>query len=387
MKKHNADTVIIGGGIIGCSAALRLAQAGQKVILLERQKVGEMASGRAGGGVRRTNRNPLELPFSMEAYDIWGNMAEELEWDVGYRRHGSLMIAVNQKELDGLKAKVDNENALGLGVEMLTPEETRKMNPVLTPELEIAGAKHCSTDGTANPLLVTKAYARMARRKGAIIKEFEPVSSLKTRGDKVIAAICKDAEYHASKFILTAGAWTLGLAKPLGVNLPINFEITRIMITEPVAPGTVEKFTLMQDLYYRQTVEGNIHLGFLCDYPVAEDVMHIHRSQMGDFTISASLMKKYCSGIQHLKIIRTFGGTVYSTPDLVAVIDTAPQHNNLFMIFGCSGHGFGLGPMWGRVMAQWVADGKSDYDLSPFSISRFDDLGDDFVFEKPLGGN
>ena len=120
MKDNNsADTIVIGGGIVGSSIALRLAGRGQSVILLEKGRVGEEASGRNGGGVRQQDRDPAELPLAMEAIKIWADMKDELDWDVGYRRGGNVMIARSEKQFESLRSIMEREQAMGLNVEML----------------------------------------------------------------------------------------------------------------------------------------------------------------------------------------------------------------------------------------------------------------------------
>jgi len=209
MKENMADTVVIGAGIAGSSVALRLAEKGQKVVLLERGRVGEEASGCNAGGVRQQGRVPAELTLAMESIKIWANMKDELDCDVGYRRGGNLQVARSEEELRSLREAMRQEQAMGLGVEILSPDDTRKLTPTIPRELEIFGSKHCPTDGWANPFLVVKAICRAARRKGVQIKEHEPVRRLKAENGRVTAAMADGAEYHGAVFVVAAGSCSL----------------------------------------------------------------------------------------------------------------------------------------------------------------------------------
>ena len=184
MKKQTADIVVIGGGIAGASTAYRLVEKGYRVILLEKGRVGEQASGRAGGGVRQQNRHPAELPLAMAAIEIWADLADELECEVDYRRFGNLRLLFTREEYETYAKIAAREQEMGLSVEMISPAALRELAPALSNELEIVGAKYCASDGTANPLRVVKAICRKARKMGLNIKEDEAVHGIRVEDGK-----------------------------------------------------------------------------------------------------------------------------------------------------------------------------------------------------------
>lgn len=372
MNNISADTIIIGGGIAGSSIALRLAEKGQKVLLLEKGRVGEEASGRNGGGVRQQDRAPAELPLAMEAIKIWAEMKDELDTDVGYRRGGNLMVARSEEQMKALNKVLKREQSMGLDVEMLSAEDTRRLTPTIPAELEILGGKHCPTDGSANPLLVVKAICRAARRKGVRIKEFEPIRRFKATDGQVTAVVTDSGEYQASNFVNAAGPWARGLCNTIGLDFPIIIEKARLLVTEALPP-LVDQFVIMDKLYYRQALEGNIHIGPLLPYV------------MNDFDKSALLLDFLEVGkctadllpfLRNTNIIRSFAGVIHYTPDAVAILDKAPGFENLFLTAGFSGHGFCLGPIVGKLIAEWIVDGQSSMDLSGLRWNRFEDQGD-----------
>jgi sarcosine oxidase subunit beta len=367
MNDFTADVIVIGGGIAGTSIALRLAEKGQKVILLEKGRVGEEASGRNGGGVRQQDRRPEELPLAMAAIKFWEGMQDELGCDVGYRQGGNLMIARSERQLESLIQIKDRELAMGLHVEMLSPEETLRITPSLAGNFEIFGSKYCPSDGTANPLLVVKAISRLARSIGVRIKEHEPVRKLMRSDEKVTAAITDNGAYRSPVFVLAAGPWARDLCNTIGFDLPITVRKSRLMVTEPL-PHAVDQFVVLDKLYYRQTLEGNIHIGGLLPHG-AED---FDKSVLfKDFVEVFQWLPRNLPFFRNVNIIRAFAGLTQNTADTVAILDKAPGLENLFLAVGFSGHGFCLGPIVGKLIAEWIVDGRSSIDLSKLRLNRF----------------
>jgi sarcosine oxidase subunit beta len=367
MNDFTADVIVIGGGIAGTSIALRLAEKGRKVILLEKGRVGEEASGRNGGGVRQQDRRPEELPLAMAAIKFWEGMQDELGCDVGYRQGGNLMIARSERQLESLIQIKDRELAMGLHVEMLSPEETLSITPSLAGNFEIFGSKYCPSDGTANPLLVVKAISRLARSIGVRIKEHEPVRKLMRSDEKVTAAITDNGAYRSPVFVLAAGPWARSLCNTIGFDLPITVRKSRLMVTEPL-PHAVDQFVILDKLYYRQTLEGNIHIGGLSPHG-AED---FDKSVLfKDFVEVFQWLPRNLPFFRNVNIIRAFAGLTQNTADTVAILDKAPGLENLFLAVGFSGHGFCLGPIVGKLIAEWIVDGRSSIDLSKLRLNRF----------------
>lgn len=367
MKDFTADVIVIGGGIAGTSIALRLAEKGRKVILLEKGRVGEEASGTNGGGVRQQDRHPAELPLAMAAIKLWEGMKDELGCDVGYRQRGNIMIARSESQLESLIHIKDRELAMGLHVEMLSPEETLSITPSLAGNIEILGSKYCPSDGTANPLLVVKAISRMARSIGVRIVEHEPVRKLMRLDDKVTAAVTDNGVYRSPDFVLAAGPWARGLCNTIGFDLPITVRKSRLLITEPL-PHAVDQFVILDKLYYRQTLEGNIHIGGHLPHR-AED---FDKSVLfNDFVEVFQWLPQNLPFFRNVNIIRACAGLTQFTADTIAILDKAPGLENLFLAVGFSGHGFCLGPIVGKLIAEWIVDGRSSIDLSKLELNRF----------------
>lgn len=373
MSDNMADTIVIGAGIAGSSIAFRLAQKGQKVILLDKGRVGEEASGRNAGGVRQQMRAPAELPLAMESIKIWGNMRDELDCDVGYRRGGNLRVARSEEEFRSYHKTMKQEQVMGLGVELLSPDDTRRLTPTIPKELEIFGGKHCPTDGWANPLLVVKAICRAARRKGVQIKEHEPVRHLEAENGRVTAAVTDKGKYYASVFVVAAGAWSKGLCSTIGLDLPVAIQKAQTLVTEALPP-IVKQFVSMKEILYVQSTEGNILIGVmnLLPYVIKETDSINNKTVLGEFAELGRWLQKILPFLRNVNLIRTFGAVDQCTPDSVAILDQAPGYNNLYVSVG-AGHGYCMGPIVGKLIAEWIVDGRCSMDLTGLRWNRFED--------------
>jgi sarcosine oxidase, subunit beta len=369
MGKSTADFIIIGGGIAGSSIAYRLAEKGHSVIVLEKGRVGEEASGRNAGGVRQTGRHHAELPLAMEAIKIWADIKDELGCDVGYRRGGNIWCAHTVEDLERYRKITQHEKKVGLDTEMLSPEETRRLVPLLSTEVDLYGAKHCPSDGTANPLLVVKAICRKARRNGVRIYPYTPVRELKGEKGRVTAAVTDDTVFQGGTFVNAAGAWSRGLCNKIGLDFPLTCINDHTLVTEPL-PMMITQFIECHRFYFRQALEGNFHFGGNIAW---RDVSRYETDV--DFRTFVEMGRRvpvFLPSFRNVRIMRAWGGIIHYTPDKIPILDRVAGFDNFFIAAGFCGHGFALGPIVGKLMAELMVDGKSSLDLSAFRWGRFE---------------
>jgi sarcosine oxidase subunit beta len=368
---REAAVVVIGGGIMGCSTAYELAKKGQSVILLEKSFIGAEASGRNGGGVRQQKRDPAELPLAMESVKIWKRLQEELQWDLEYQQGGNLHILRNSDRYDFLTEQLQYSRKAGLDVQLLSPEETRRLLPTLRKDLDILGSTYCPSDGKANPLFVSKAYAKAAQKLGVEIREQEPLERLKVKSGRVHAAVTAHAEYRASDFVIAAGAWSRPICNQIGLDFPVVVKRSQLMVTEPLPPIFAEFISADGcSCYFRQALSGGMHIGI----PSAPIEEYNKSTGYDAFKIAGESCVTLFPFLEKVNIVHSWAGLTNWTPDAVCIIDKAPGVKGCYLTAGHSGHGFCLGPITGRFLAEWIVDGTPSMDLSAVSWTRFDNI-------------
>ena len=168
---RTASTVIIGGGVVGCSIAYHLARRGQRdIVVLERETVGSGTTSKAAGGIRAQFPTETEVRFSLEAIRVFEHFEEEFGVDIGYRKIGYLFLVADEADLTGFRKRMAIQQRLGVDVRIITPTEAQAMVPALRVD-DLVAAIWGPTDGMAGPAEVTTGFARRARELGARILE------------------------------------------------------------------------------------------------------------------------------------------------------------------------------------------------------------------------
>lgn len=366
MSHITSDIVVIGAGITGTSAAIFLAQQGLKVVLLDKGRLGAEASGRSGGGVRQQYRLPPERKLAMQAIVLWHEMQHDWGCDLEYIRGGSYRLIMSDDAHQEVTSRIAEEQADGLNVDLLDAGQTREHLPFMANDIPLLGSSYCASDGTANPLLTMQALGRVARQNGVQIKTGEPVTVFVCDNDRLQCVRTTQAEYGADAFINTAGPWASTLTEQVGFDMPIQRKLSKILITEPVAP-MFSGFISFDNGYLRQAADGNFHLG-IKSVPTETDDKHMAKEDFGFVTSYFTPLMPFLS---RMHIIRSFAGITAWTPDTLPIIDTAPGARNFYIAAGYSAHGFCLGPVVGRLLSDWIISDKRPADFEPFRLDRF----------------
>ncbi len=201
-ERLRVDVAIIGGGIAGCAAAVALREAGLTVAVLEKALCGAGASGVNFGGVRQQGRNLAELPLARRARPLWDRLNERLGEDVEFEASGHLKLARSDDEMAQLERHARDVAEHGLRLELLGATALRAELPWLGHD--VVGASLCAEDGHANPRLVGPAFARLARRLGADVREHAAVLSA-TRGGDGFETRTADLEVRSRYLVNCAG--------------------------------------------------------------------------------------------------------------------------------------------------------------------------------------
>jgi sarcosine oxidase subunit beta len=366
MEQLTCDVAIIGGGIVGGSAALALRKMGYSVVLLERRWCGAEASGVNYGGVRRQGRSQEQLPLAQRAHGIWPRLKDLIGIDGEYVRSGHMKLARSEVDLASLEAYAKMAEPFGLGLEILTGNRFRDRFPGLGDSA--IGGSLCPEDGHANPRLVSAAFARAAAREGADVRENTEVLGAHHNGvDFQIAAadltVC-------SKFLLNcAGAWAGQFAASFGELVPMQRIHPNMLVTEPVAPFMDVNIGVEGGgVYGRQVSRGNVVLGGGRGIAVGTDLTR--PAYDATLRLMAQVVELFPQ-VRHAQVIRTWTGIEGDIPDHNPVIGFSGTTPNLLHAFGFCGAGFQTGPAVGEVLAELVRDGTTEIPIEAFDIGRF----------------
>lgn len=361
------DAVIIGGGIVGASAALFLSKAGRRVALLERDFCGSHSSGVNYGGVRRQGRPLSQLPLSQRAHDIWGQLPQLIGIDGEYQRSGHLKLARSLNDLCALQDYAASSQGFGLDLQVLDRSELRARFPWVG---EVAvGASFCPDDGHANPRLVSPAFARTARRHGAQVHEQCAVTAVEHDGQRFRISTQTGLELHAPWLLNCAGAWAGSLAAQFDEAVPMHAGHPAMLVTEPL-PLVMNASTGVEGggIYARQVARGNCVLGGGQGF--ALDDARARPGQQAVIEILRQAVELY-PFLEGAQAIRTWSGTEGYLPDRQPVIGHSGTQPGLLHAFGFAGAGFQIGPAVGQALTEIICSGASKTPLDAFSITRF----------------
>jgi sarcosine oxidase subunit beta len=362
-----ADATIIGGGVAGCAAAVALRQAGMTVVLLEKGMCGAGASGVNFGGVRQQGRNLAELPLARRSRAIWDKLSETLGEDVEFQATGHIKLARSDADMEELERYARDAAEYGLKLQMLGANAARAELPWLGPN--VVGASLCAEDGAANPRLIGPAYARLARRLGADVREQAAAIAAARAGEHFETRT--ETLTITSRFLVnTAGIGAGKVAGWFGEDVPLGPVVPNMLVTEPLQAFVTRSVGVCGgDVYVRQVSRGNVIMGGGRGWGDAE--LATSRPVTEQSLTGMAKTLDLVPALKGVHIIRTWAGIDGQMPDRIPVIGFSATTPNLVHAFGFSGHGFQLGPVVGEIIAELVTEGRSASPLEPFAITRF----------------
>ena len=368
MTEHCAcDVAILGGGIVGASAALALRRMGFSVTLLERDLCGSRSSGVNYGGVRRQGRPLTQLPLAQRAQGVWTRLTELIGIDGEYVQSGHLKLARSPSDLAALEAYFEASAGFGMDLQMLDAKALRQRFPWLG-ERAIGGSL-CPQDGHANPRLVSPAFAKAAAAMGADIREQMPVDEVEHDGKHFTLTCSKRLVLRAPYLLNCAGAWAGRIAASFNEAVPMVSSHPVMAVTEPLPMFmTLSLGVEGGGIYARQAPRGNCVIGGSQGYALDDQRARPSREAIAlVLERTVELMPE----LRHAHIIRTWSGTEGYLPDREPVIGLSRTTPGLIHGFGFAGAGFQIGPAVGEVLAELVRDGASTTPIQAFSIARF----------------
>ncbi|WP_230383100.1 NAD(P)/FAD-dependent oxidoreductase [Paracoccus shanxieyensis] len=254
------DVVVIGGGIIGTSTALELAESGLRVALCEKGGIGHEQSSRNWGWVRISRRDPREVPLMAEALRLWKDMDSRTGRETGYTRAGIVFTCVTDEDYAQHERWNRNLDGYQLDSRMISGREFREMYP--GSQLDLKGALYTAADGRAEPQRAAPAVAEAARDRGAHILTECAVRGIETSGGRVSGVVTERGPIGCDAVVLAGGAWSSLFAGNMGIEFPQLKVLNSVIRTKPLEGGP-EQAIWHRDFAIRKRRDGGYTIATL----------------------------------------------------------------------------------------------------------------------------
>jgi glycine/D-amino acid oxidase-like deaminating enzyme len=415
------DVIVIGGGIIGCATALELAERGIDVTLCEKAEIACEQSSRNWGWCRQMGRDPREIPLAVESLKLWGGMNARLGVESGFRQCGIIYLLETDAQVEARTAWYEsNVKPFGLPIYLISGEKAQELQPGAS--VRWNSALYSPEDGRAEPDLAAPAMAGAARRAGAKIITRCAVRGFETSSGRLSTVMTEKGPVACNAAVLAGGAWSRTFLKNMSISFPQLMVINSAMRSKPLQTG-LELSASGGRFAFRKRLDGGYtishrHLSVADIVPDSFSLffqflpaLHLDwqglRLRLGRRFIEAARMKRhwaldrqspfeivrvlepepvasildealaslksYYPVFEPLQIAERWAGCIDATPDAVPVISAIDRVPGLYLASGFSGHGFGLGPGAGRLVADLVTGAPPVVDPWPFRFSRFFD--------------
>ncbi len=413
------DLVVLGGGVAGVCTALYAARRGLRVVLCEKGRIAAEQSGRNWGWIRAQGRDPAELPMMMEAHRLWPELVADAGEDIGLRTIGITYLAREEKDLARYEDWLEHARQHQLDSRMLSAAEVAEMIPGST----YAGGLHTPSDKKAEPWASVPALARLAAREGVVIREGCAVRAWETSGGAISSVVTEAGEIRCTALAICAGALSRLFLGRHGVRIPQLSVRASVAATQPlggihdgaasdgrtafrprgdggysIAPSAAHELFVGPDAFasltyfIREFLSDPLNTGlrplaprgypdgwataraWAADAPTPFEAMRVLNPAPNRTRLEA-LRQRFSAlfpNAGEVRLAAAWAGMIDVLPDVVPVIDALPV-KGAFLATGLSGHGFGIGPAVGRVMADLVTGRDPGHDLTRFRFGRFAD--------------
>ncbi|MCA1177861.1 MULTISPECIES: NAD(P)/FAD-dependent oxidoreductase [unclassified Pantoea] len=410
--------VIIGGGIVGLTAALTLAERNIPVVVLEKGRIAGEQSSRNLGWIRKTSRALEDIPLAQAADRLWAGMATRVGSDVGYRQAGIMFVARNEQQMSLHEKWLSGVSAAGLDTHLLSHAQIAAQVPGGAEKW--AGGIYTASDGRAEPTLAASAIANAAIARGAIIMDHCAVRGLVTSSGKVSGVMTERGEIRCDQVLLAAGAWSRRFLGNHSISLPTLPLICSVMRTKPlegpanIAVGAPDfSFRKHQDGGFIITQRGALDAPITLDHlligtrymPQLRQARDNLRISLGKYFMKdLALARRWRSDrrspfeqvrtldplanpalnqeamrnlraawpvFQQAEMAESWAGVIDVTPDSNPVIGPVASMPGLTLATGFSGHGFGTSPAAGQLAADLVTGHTPLIDPAPYRFERF----------------
>ncbi|MGA8852134.1 MAG: FAD-binding oxidoreductase [Aeromicrobium sp.] len=366
----SADVVIIGGGVIGLSAAYHLAAAGvADVVVLERGDLGGGSTSKAAGGVRTAFSDEVNIDLAQRSLAAFERFGDEHDQDIDLHRSGYLFLLRDDAQLADFAVASRLQRRFGIDSQMIGAVEACRLSPLVNP-VEVAGAMWSPDDGHCSPESVVLGYARSARRLGVRIVTGCEVTGVDVESGRIAGVQTAHGAISTRTVVCSAGAWSRQVGRWAGVDLPVDALRRHVATTSPVAgldPHTPFTVDFASSLYFHR--EGP---GLLMGAPDADDVWGVDAARDPSWLEHlAAVMQHRLVGLDEVGLRIGWAGLYEVTPDHNALIGQAEEVEGFVYATGFSGHGFLMGPGVGEVVRDLVTERPPVVDVTTLAATRF----------------
>ncbi|MCR9124722.1 MAG: FAD-binding oxidoreductase [Rhodobacteraceae bacterium] len=414
------DVVVIGGGIIGVSTALELAERGVSVALCEKGDIGAEQSSRNWGWVRISHRDPREIPLMIEAINAWKGMDARTGRATGYTQSGILFTARNDKVYARSERWARHLEPYQIEARMISGDDLQAVMP--GSRMHLKGALFTPEDGRAEPQWAAPAIAEGSRDAGATVLTRCAVRGVDVADGRICGVMTERGRIACDRVVLAGGAWSRLFAGNAGIWLPQLKVLNTVMRTTAVEGGP-EAAIWSDGFAMRKRADGGytIASGSQNTVDLVPDSLRLARAFLPAFRAEWKVLRFRLSGrwrdeaawprhwapdditpfetcrvldpapqervlnaswtaaqrafpvLSEASVVQSWAGLIDVTPDALPVISPVDDLPGLFIGTGFSGHGFGIGPGAGRLLADLVTDAPACVDPDAFRLARFTD--------------
>ncbi|MEE4094005.1 FAD-binding oxidoreductase [Pseudomonas viridiflava] len=413
-----ADVVVIGGGIIGAFTAYYLAKRGMKVALIEKGRIGAEQSSRNWGWCRQQNRDARELPMATKALELWEQFGSETGEQTGFSRCGLLYLSNNEQEIAGWARWGEFARTVNVDTRMLTSQQAAEHGKATGKQWK--GGVFAPSDGTADPSRAAPAVARAIMALGSTVHQGCAVRGIETEAGRLSAVVTEKGVIRTPIAVLAAGAWASSFCRQYGIRFPqatIRQTVLSVSAPSEEIPGALHtagvSMTRRFDGTYTLAISGrgrvdptpqllgfgtqflpmfmrrwrNLAPGGLegirsgheswkrwsLDQPTPMEKMRIldPKADASAVALTYQRAQELVPALRDSSIKAAWAGYVDSTPDGVPGIGEMASLPGLVLAAGFSGHGFGIGPGAGHLIADLVSGATPIVDPKPYHPDRF----------------
>lgn len=370
---RRADVVVVGGGIVGVSAAYHLAAAGAgSILLLERaDRLGTGSTGACAGGFRHQFSSEVNIRLSLASVPMILGFSEEHGIPLDVSQDGYLFLVRDEEAWRGFVAAAELQRSLGVPAELLSAGDAASLVPGISTD-DVVGAAYCPWDGIADPSGLTLGYATVARRAGAVIETGIEVTAVRVEGERVAGVSTSKGDVDAALVVNAAGPWAGRLAETAGFEIPLE-PVPRNVVTTGPFPGAPERRTLVIDAvtsFYLHKEGDGVLMGMGSPRERTSFDTRPDERFISDELLPTAV--RMFPPVAEAGVASTWAGLYEMTPDRHPVVGEAPGVRGFYLATGFSGHGFQHAPVIGKVLAELVVEGRaSTVDISSLALERF----------------